>query len=352
MRNYKFLSHAGLFLAVWVHSATATAPTLHVAWSGSPPPQTPDDYQIDYATDPDYPSVELKTGNSGWRIWSTDPDNPNGIGDIGTISSPHPQNFVVRVEGDSSTPGARTVKGIVLDPQGSGSDSNYSNVAASRITGNLQGNLTVQRSSGATGGEATLTVDGNVSSSSTITAPVLKSLVIAGDLAGDINITTKIDDGVLQVDGSVASTAVIDVTDLVGTGARVIFNDELTDEFNGTLILRSGIPDGSQIVAVNGALTSTGTIDLNNHDIYGGLAVMRGSGSIINGGVVKTNGGVSFNSLVDSASSPFSGDITVSSVETDGVISVEIGSPSASSRFRGTWPAPSCSIAAVWRRAV
>ncbi len=51
--------------------------------------------------------------------------NGNGIGDIGVISSPHPKNFGVKIEDDMGGPGARTVKGIILDPTNAG---NYSNI--------------------------------------------------------------------------------------------------------------------------------------------------------------------------------------------------------------------------------
>ena len=111
-----------------VSRADAADPVIHAAWNDSPAPILGSDYIVSTSSPAsvDFPNVQLVTGNLTWRIWSTDTDNPNSIGDIGIISSPHPQNFAVKIEGNSSTPGARIVKGIVLDPQGSGSDSNYS----------------------------------------------------------------------------------------------------------------------------------------------------------------------------------------------------------------------------------
>ncbi len=314
--------------------AIAAPPTIHVAWGNPVPPESPTDYSVD-STDPDFLYVELKTGNSAWRIWSTDADNPNSIGDIGIISSPHPQNFAVKIEGNSSAPGARMVKGIVLDPQGTGSDANYSNITGGRITGDLHGNLTLQRSSGAAGGEAILVINGNVPDTSTLTIPVLKSLQIDGDIEGDISVTNRIDsNGTLVINGNVSKSAVIEVAQISGGGTAILIGDDPADEFNGSLILNGSIPAETN-VGIAGTLTAGGKIDLSGHDIYGGLGVLKGSGKIVNGGIVRSAGQISFNFTVPSGSEPFSGQLTVGAVEDGGIISVEIGSPSAQFTIEG-----------------
>lgn len=94
----------------------AVPPTINVTW-GEPDPPVEGIHYFITDTDPDFPDVELVSESLTWQIWSTDSDNPDGIGDIGTISSPHPNNFAVKIEDDLGGPGARTVKGIILDPR-------------------------------------------------------------------------------------------------------------------------------------------------------------------------------------------------------------------------------------------
>jgi hypothetical protein len=68
----------------------ADYPTIHVTWADSPGPVESRDYVICDSSpcDPDLPSIELITSSLTWQIWSTDPDNTGGIGDIGTITCP------------------------------------------------------------------------------------------------------------------------------------------------------------------------------------------------------------------------------------------------------------------------
>lgn len=98
-------------------AALGVPPTIHLAWDETPPPQSPDDYVIT-TTDPDFPDIELVRGSLTWRVWSTDTDNTNQLGDIGVISSPHADNFAVSILNTSASGhnGARNVKGVVLDP--------------------------------------------------------------------------------------------------------------------------------------------------------------------------------------------------------------------------------------------
>ena len=137
-------------------------PEIHVAWDSGTPIQD-FDYQVSGSVD--FPDVKLITGNLTWKIWSTDTDNPDGIGDIGVISSPYAANFGVKIEDDQGNPGAREVKGINLDPS---STTNYSSLTGGKITGDLTGDLFLQESTGGEGGTATFTIGGNVLADMTI----------------------------------------------------------------------------------------------------------------------------------------------------------------------------------------
>jgi hypothetical protein len=149
-------------LGCGISAATTLAvpPTIQVTWEEVPGPIEDVHYEID-DTDPDFPDVQLIEESLTWRIWSEDSDNPDGIGDIGVISSPYPENFGVKIEDDLGDPGAREVKGIDLDPQGEGSDLKFSNLTGGRMTGNLTGDLYLQRLNTGEGGDASFTIDGN-----------------------------------------------------------------------------------------------------------------------------------------------------------------------------------------------
>lgn len=103
----------------------AATPVIQVQWDQGGTPVHLQDYIVDTSGTgtPDFPDVKLLTGRSDWRVWSTDTDNPEGIGDIGVISSPHAANYMVTIASQSGGYGARNVKGIMLDPS---SASNYS----------------------------------------------------------------------------------------------------------------------------------------------------------------------------------------------------------------------------------
>ena len=121
----------------------AEDPIIHADWNESGSPELGTDYFVttDPPASPEFPDVRLETGSLTWRVWSTDADNPDNIGDIGVISSPHAENFGVRILDDEDGPGARTVKAIMLDPQGQGSDENFSNLVDGGIAGDPRGHL-------------------------------------------------------------------------------------------------------------------------------------------------------------------------------------------------------------------
>ena len=130
-----------LFLwSIGARGALGGDPAIQVDWDEpGDPPELDADYFVttEPPASPEFPDVRLETGSLTWRIWSTDAANPDNIGDIGVISSPHAENFGVRILDDQEGPGARTVKAIILDPQGQDSDEDYSNLVDGMITGDL-----------------------------------------------------------------------------------------------------------------------------------------------------------------------------------------------------------------------
>jgi len=171
-----------LVMGISAATAFAVPPTVYVTWKEVPGPVEGTHYMI-HDADPDYPDVELIHESLTWCIWSEDSDNPDWIGDIGVISSPHPENFGVTIENDQGGSGAREVKGIILDPTDA---AKYSVINGGQISGDLTGDLFVEESSGESGGSVSLTVDGNVEGD--ITAGTISSLSIGGNLAGDVNV--------------------------------------------------------------------------------------------------------------------------------------------------------------------
>ena len=182
-------------------AALAADPVIHVTWDEVPPPIPNLHYFV--STDPpgssEFPDVMLVEGSLTWRIWSTDPDNPDNIGDIGVISSPHAENFGVRILDDEDGPGARTVKGIILDPQGEGSDENFSNLVDGSITGHLTGDLFLQQATGGEGGTATLAVSAYAHGH--ITIPKVLDVQL-GEAWGTVEIHEVLAGGTLEI-GSV-----------------------------------------------------------------------------------------------------------------------------------------------------
>lgn len=230
----------------------AVPPTIHIIWLESPQPVADQDYVID-DTDPDSPKLELIHESLTWQIWSTDTDNPSNIGDIGEITSPHPQNFAVRIQNGSFGSGARDVTKIDLDPQGTGSDAKYSRIVAATITGNVDGPIFVQKASGGSGGTvASTSVSGNVGGNVTFDTVASGTLAISGNVTG--NITAA----------SLSSSSV---------GGNVTGNPSATSA-NGFTV--GGNVTGSITVTDGGGMTVSGFVD-------GDVTMTSGDGFTIGG---------------------------------------------------------------------
>ena len=186
--------------------AWAADPEIHLAWEEGVAPVPNVDYLVstNSPASPEYPDVKLITGSLTWKIWSTDTDNPNNIGDIGVITSPYAENFAVRIEDDQAGPGARHVKGIVLDPTGA---TNHSSIAAGQITGDLEDEVFLQRyDSGEVGGTVAMEIGGDVVG--TMALPWVNELTVGGSVSGSIEVL-RIDNGNLEIAGDVEGSVYV-----------------------------------------------------------------------------------------------------------------------------------------------
>jgi hypothetical protein len=320
----------------FLSTARAADPVIHVRWDEGPQqPEQGTHYtvKIDSPASAEFPDVELIAGHLDWRIWSVDTDNPDDVGDIGVISSPYAQNFAVTILDDSDGAGARNVKAITLDPT---SSSNYSNILAGTITGDLQDDLLVQRSSGGTGGEVSLSISGDAGADMAL--PKVHVLSVGGEASGSIAITQLASEGgavfgqlsgSVSIEASFGSVAIGNVSgsldidewhtdftsnpfplliDEMGEGSSITIGELDVGEFEpggdfefwigdlgedygeseiaGTILFESGIKDDMRLT-IWGELTETGVLDLNDAGVYGAIDFHGGgAGNIINGGTV------------------------------------------------------------------
>ena len=153
-----------------------------VAWDRQAAPEEGEDFDVDYACQgcSDDPAVELITGDLEWVVYSEvistgDPAN------IGALTTPDSENYVVKIANGLDF-GAANVGSMVLTPNGG---SYYSSIASdSRISGDLTGNLTLQKASGGSGGSASLRISGKVVGDMTI--PKLNVLTIGNEFSGSM----------------------------------------------------------------------------------------------------------------------------------------------------------------------
>lgn len=300
-------------------SALGVPPTINVVWDDQGTQPVEDvDYRLEEAT-PGFIDVELISEQDTWRIWSTDADNPGGIGDIGVISiaDDHTGAFYgLSIGPGGADPGARHVKGIDLWPFGFTGPAARSKLAHGRITGDLTGVLKVKRSStGQEGWVASFFIDGNVTGAMTI--PVLKSLTIGGELSSTIDITDEVNGGGLTINGNVTTTGAIQIANFVSGNVTI---GSPWNQFAGILDLENGVPSGIT-VEVKSRLASAASIDLNSQAVAGTLKCSTdNAGDIINGGAVT--GTVT---LASGTGWAFSGTATFASVSSGGVIKTTNG---------------------------
>ena len=153
----------------------------------STPPEAGVDFDFSYTLG--VPSVNFILGDNGtttyeWRAWAWNNSTSKTAQAIYDITGTGAEDYKVTLLQPNGTAGATNVHDIDLDPS---SASNYSTLEGGRISGNLTGTVFLQVSTTPAGGGLTLTVDGDVTSAATITAPTINTLLILGDLAGDVN---------------------------------------------------------------------------------------------------------------------------------------------------------------------
>lgn len=210
LRNLSFSVFCIQIVVLGVGTGARANPTITVTWDCAGTPADPADYEVFY-TDPANPDIELKSECLYWKIKSVDGGSP---GDIGEITATGAVNYGLSISDGSGGPGARHVEKIDLHPAEA---SKYSNLTGGHISGNLSGNLSLQRAEGEQG-------EGGIA-----------SFIIDGDAEGNITIPQVSE---FRVYGLVASGVTITIGDLVDV-KRLSFSDE----FSGTLLFPNGLAD-------------------------------------------------------------------------------------------------------------
>lgn len=321
---------SAVVLATFSSSAFSAYPVIHAAWDGGGTPILNTHYFVNTSSPAslDFPDVELVAGHLDWRIWSTDTDNTDGYGDIGVISSPHANNYAVRIANLSDSYGARDVKGITLIPT---SSSNYSNISGF-IKGDLLDDLALQTNTSGTGGNVDFYVDDTISADLELDkVAFLWGRIITGTieinqlggsagglnigyLYGDIEITSTVaDDALIRIFEPLEGSVTVSSVTSDGEHPFVIFfPGGITDtgslslgatdgpvwlqigaspgdgEIAGSIDFLDGI-SAESLIWISTELTSTGVIDLHNGGIAESAVVYidgGGDGSIVNGGAM------------------------------------------------------------------
>jgi cytoskeletal protein CcmA (bactofilin family) len=239
-------------------------PTITVTWDCAGTPTDPYHYHVDY-TNPSFPDVELKAECESWKVKSVDGDNP---GDIGEITATGAYNYGLSITDGNNGAGAREVKKIELNPQGDGSDAKYSNLTGGSISGDLTGALTLKETSGGSGGDLSLTIDGDADGN--ISAHEISFLSIGGDLTGDLEVD--------EITGSLSigddSLGTINIGELSGSLT-------ISDEVSAPVYIISG---GSGTITAG---TVKALMKLDQSDSYDGTATF---GAVDASGYVVTCG--------------------------------------------------------------
>ena len=124
------------------------------------PDPIPDvNFAFDFQADPDNPDVTFWTANDGWKVWSQvseTNETPANLGDLKIDPTLPTDNFSVTVA-HGEAPGAANIKSIVLDDE---NWEGYSNLTGGRMSGDLTGDLYLQRAPAGQGGSASFTIAG------------------------------------------------------------------------------------------------------------------------------------------------------------------------------------------------
>jgi hypothetical protein len=246
---------------VWVYN-TGSGPDICVEWDPEEDnPVHTIDFLVTFA-DPPNPDVTLYTGSLWWRVESgngpTREEQPATIFNIGAITSPGGEDYAVKIADGEGETGATDVESIVLTPSG---DHHSSIASGSKISGDLTGNLTVQKDSSNNGGIINLEIGGSLTGD--IEAYTITDLEIEGSLSGEITAGTISSLEImeeLEGDGCVTGTTI---------DSLVIWGDMDGDIVAGTVtVLVIGDQYGAA-VDMSGTITADSVSDI---DIYGDIS--------------------------------------------------------------------------------
>lgn len=214
-------------------------------WSRATPPQEITDFELAFGGNG--AEIQLKSGDLEWVIYAEimATGEPADITWLTIDPSSSSENFVVTLA-NGLIAGARNVGEINLTATNWAGDTA---LVASHISGDLVGDLEVNRNELSEGGGLDLVIDGDIGPTSTVSAQTVIYLQVGG----------------------------------------FPFLEEPPGYIWGNLVFPNSIPSGSLVIA--GYLE--GTIDLGNGYLGGYLTLHDGGhGEIINGGTIITGGGV------------------------------------------------------------
>ncbi|RJP33846.1 MAG: hypothetical protein C4547_11735, partial [Phycisphaerales bacterium] len=187
-------------------------PDICVAWSETPDPEEDTDFRVDYLCEgcETAPEIELITGSATWRVWSV--ANGGGEGDIGILAAYGADDYsvrIIKVDGTTESPGAANVGLLDLNPSNA---ANYSSLGSGEITGDLTGNLFLQRSSGDAGGTADgFVIGGDVYGDITLYGPTGDGFTIEGSVQPGVTISLELGDG-FTIEGDLSVNNVVPLT--------------------------------------------------------------------------------------------------------------------------------------------
>jgi len=313
---------AGVFIGLCFNESLATekkcknnsevAPTKRVcvAWDRGAAPIEGYHFTASYTCGgcSDDPEVALLAGDDTWVVYS-EVISTAAPANLGALTTSDNENYIVKLANGAGA-GAADVGSMVLEPSGS----HHSSIAAgSRISGDLNGNLTLKESGGS-GGTLSLTIDG--SANGDITVANISYLSIGEDLGGKL----------------VAD----DITGSMTIGDDMLDEIEL-DELTGALTITGNVDSLLWLTeSSSGSITTgpvNGVVTLNQSDeaVYSGTATFD---SVPSGGLVMTLlGGLSGTihvtgnvggTVAAAALSPNTGLLTGGSIQVDGDVSGSI----------------------------
>lgn len=240
-------------------------PDICVKWTFHPNPQLNTDFEVDF-TDSTNPAVVLITGDTTWNVWSDDNGSPGNIGSITLDPSVSTADFLVELT-DGTNVGADEVGTVNLTATGW---TGHSSITNGKIF-EMNGNLTVVKDGAGDGGAVTLGILGDVSGNLSIQR--ILSLLIDGNVSGDMNIATIPAGGGLTVGGNVTTTSSIAVGEMKDNQGSAEAKMTVEGNVEG-FIEFDRIGDGADFLIegdLSGDVTMNGDLDRGNFSVLGNV---------------------------------------------------------------------------------